>query len=415
MLSDRVLVLGDDVRAFLGVVRSLGRRGLEVHVAPTDTESPALASSYIATIHILPAYALGAQAWEAALRQLVTTFDYQMIIPCSDATLIQLHHHRSAIGEGRLALPNAEAFAVFTSKTRTRQVAASLSVPVAAGQGLCADDRAEPLVRRYGLPLLLKPAQSYRVGDSSDKRKVEMIRDAGTLERALSAGAWRDSLVEAYFAGEGVGVSVLAKEGRIVQTYQHRRLRQFTETGVSTSRVSETVDPDLFGHVERLAEATALGGVAMFEFKRDPITGKHVLLEVNPRFWGSLPLAIAAGADFPAMLSDQRRGIAISPRDYRLGVVKRDLGGEYERRVIKSETAGSSLARLLWSISALVTPWTLKRSEADSWAADDPAPYDAELQELATRIREALAKRLRMRSRRIENSATPPAAHLRSA
>ena len=33
---DKVLVIGDDMRSFLATVRSLGRQGLEVHVAPYD-------------------------------------------------------------------------------------------------------------------------------------------------------------------------------------------------------------------------------------------------------------------------------------------------------------------------------------------------------------------------------------------
>ena len=43
-------------------------------------------------------------------------------------------------------------------------------------------------------------------------------------------------------------------------------------------------------------------GVAMVEFRQRP-NGDPVFLEVNGRFWNSLPLACYAGADFPAMLA----------------------------------------------------------------------------------------------------------------
>jgi protein-tyrosine-phosphatase len=42
----------------------------------------------------------------------------------------------------------------------------------------------------------------------------------------------------------------------------------------------------------------------MVEFKYAPATGEFRLMEINGRFWGSLPLAVAAGADFPAMLHE---------------------------------------------------------------------------------------------------------------
>jgi len=43
-------------------------------------------------------------------------------------------------------------------------------------------------------------------------------------------------------------------------------------------------------------------GVGMVEFKIDPRDGIPKLMEVNPRFWGSLQLAIASGVDFPCLL-----------------------------------------------------------------------------------------------------------------
>lgn len=403
-MSDRVLVLGDDVRAFLAVARSLGRRGLEVHAVPTDPVAPALASRFLAAIHAIPAYALAPEGWEAALRRLIAKFDYRMVVPCSDSSLIQLRHHAEALGRERLALPNAEAFAVFTDKARTRSLAQRLGVAVAEGQALSSGDDARRLASRYGLPLLLKPAASYRLRDSADKRSVEMLRDARSLELVLAAGGWRGCIVEGFFPGEGVGVSVLAGKGRILQAYQHRRLRQATETGVSTSRVSEPVDPLLLRDVAALAEAVALDGIAMFEFRHDRQSGRHVLLEVNPRFWGSLPLALAAGADFPAMLYDLHQGTEPATRFYRSGAVKSDLSGEYERRVRQSEAAETRLARLAWMVAALLTPFTLRRKEADSWAADDPAPYRAERRELSERILHAARKRLRPRLRRVARS-----------
>jgi len=40
-------------------------------------------------------------------------------------------------------------------------------------------------------------------------------------------------------------------------------------------------------------------GLAMAEFKVSPSTGQYWFIEVNPRLWGSLPLAVASGVEFP--------------------------------------------------------------------------------------------------------------------
>jgi predicted ATP-grasp superfamily ATP-dependent carboligase len=49
-LTDRkALVLGNDTRSFLSVIRSLGRAGVEVHIAWHDPDVPAARSRYVAT------------------------------------------------------------------------------------------------------------------------------------------------------------------------------------------------------------------------------------------------------------------------------------------------------------------------------------------------------------------------------
>jgi hypothetical protein len=64
----------------------------------------------------------------------------------------------------------------------------------------------------------------------------------------------------------------------------------------------------------------------MAEFKIDAGTGVPKLLELNGRFWGSLPLAVAAGVDFPYLFYRLASGEP-APRclSYREGVVSRHL------------------------------------------------------------------------------------------
>jgi protein-tyrosine-phosphatase len=125
------------------------------------------------------------------------------------------------------------------------------------------------------------------------------------------------------------------------------------------------------------------------------------LLEVNPRFWGSLPLAVAAGADFPALWWDLAAHGREGAGTYASGVVKADLTGEFDRVVDRFEAA-SGLARLRAAAMGMATALSvlMARRSADSWAADDPRPWSEERLELARRLRDALRKRLPGRGRR---------------
>jgi predicted ATP-grasp superfamily ATP-dependent carboligase/protein-tyrosine-phosphatase len=401
MMPERVLLLGDDLRAFLAIARSLGRRGVEVHAAPSDFSSPALKSRYIAATHRLPPYPLDSRAWESALARLIADHDFRKVVPTSDSGLFMLRHHAEALGRERIGIANEAALEIFTDKANTRALAEANGVKVAGGMLLDGGESAEAVAGRLGLPLVLKPRTSYALGDIETKRSASIVRDISGLEDQLRSGAWRGCVAESFFPGVGIGLSVLARDGRILFAYQHRRVHESSETGASTRRVSEPADPAMLAAARKLAAAARLDGAAMFEFRLDRRSGRHVLLEVNPRFWGSLPLAVAAGADFPALWWD----LAVHGREaggaYETGVLKADLTGELDRAVNRIEAA-TGFSRLSAAIAGLATATTLllARVSADSWAADDPEPWREERRTLAVRLREAVRKRLPGRKRR---------------
>jgi predicted ATP-grasp superfamily ATP-dependent carboligase len=92
-------------------------------------------------------------------------------------------------------------------------------------------------------------------------------------------------------------------EGRPLAAFQHRRLREVPITGGASSlRESVPLDAGLLRQSVRLLEALEWTGVAMVEFKVG--RGGPRLMEINGRIWGSLPLAVRAGMDFPARLAE---------------------------------------------------------------------------------------------------------------
>lgn len=385
-LTERILLLGDDIGVFLAVARSLGRRGAAVHVVAAELDDPCLASRYISAVHALPPYHRGAEAWLDALRRLCDAQRFTLVIPCSDAGLQLLHKHRKTLGPERLLLPNDAAFEAFTDKEETRALAQRLGISIASGRAAGTD--ADALAATLGLPLVLKPCRSYRPGAAETKQRAEVIRSLPRLRQALAQGrdAW---LAESFVPGVGVGVSVLAENGEILLAVQHCRLQTLSETGGGSVRVTEAIDPVLAADVRQLAKAVSLTGVAMFEFRQDRDSRSHVLLEVNARFWGSLPLALAAGADFPAGAWDVHRGRPVTRGQARIGVRKTNLAGELDRisTALKEGWGGTigSMASLAGLIASLPFP-----ARFDSWAADDPAPWREERAIVVDRLKHSL-------------------------
>lgn len=88
--------------------------------------------------------------------------------------------------------------------------------------------------------------------------------------------------------------------GEVVAAVPRTRAR--VDSGVAIA--GRTVhDDDLEQTATAIAKAIGLVGVANVQLRRDR-KGRAVLLEVNPRFPGALPLTIAAGVDIPSLVAD---------------------------------------------------------------------------------------------------------------
>ena len=385
----RALVFGDDMRIFLAVTRSLGRAGIQVQAVPFDWGASALKSRYVAKVHHLPRYMDGAYKWLNSVNRILDEERIDLVIPCSDTAILPLDHHRDELNQVRLAIPDRRAMEFLFDKQETKRLASELSVPVAPGGRLSAIDTAAALAARYGLPLVIKPRRSYWMDQLGSWGKVWIPRTLEELEDVLRRVEDKDRyLVEGFFVGgAGIGVSVLAREGRILQAFQHRRMREGWG-GSSSYRISEAIDPELLSACERMCTAVELTGVCMFEFRRNDKTGASILLETNARFWGSCPLPIAIGVDFPRYLFDLLvDGKEHPPVDYPVGVRSRNfvLDGHNIVSSLRHLDRAGPLALLKDVGDFLLQPVGLLtgRETSDSFVADDFMPGFAELASLA--------------------------------
>jgi predicted ATP-grasp superfamily ATP-dependent carboligase len=392
----KVLVFGDDTGPCLAAARSFARRGIEVHLTTQDGQGAASRSRFVARVHPLPLYRGDGAGWLEALREICAAHAYVLLVPTSDSSLEQLLKHQADLPGMTLAVPNPEAAAAFTDKALTRQLAMELEVPIAEGTRIEKIDGRWGLEADLPLPVVLKRRRSYRCGEPDQKAPVLLVDSPCKLQRAIGTG--RFDLAESALPGFCRGVSVLARGGRVLAAHQHRRLRQKHATGPSSSRISEPCDPQLLEWTERLVAETALTGVAMFEYRHDPDGGRTVLLEVNPRLWGSLPLALAAGADFPALLLAMLVAGQAPPRQVgsRAGVLKLNLGYEVYALSASAGRARGLRERLgLWARAGLLAARLLTGRAFDSWAPDDPEPFRAERWQVLSAVRGALRQRVR--------------------
>lgn len=217
----------------------------------------------------------------------------------------------------RITITPPEAMAVALDKDRTLALAAQLGI--AAPRSVQVTDAAEldKASQALSMPLVLKPARSIGA-DGSERRQLSVAYAFSPRElhdKAEHFLRFGPLLLQEYVGGVGVGIELIADRGEIVFAFQHLRLHEVPLTGGGSSlRKSVAVEPELLDASRKLMATLKWHGVAMVEFKWIPAERRLSLMEINGRFWGSLPLAIAAGADFPAMLYELYTQGKVNPR-----------------------------------------------------------------------------------------------------
>jgi predicted ATP-grasp superfamily ATP-dependent carboligase len=111
-------------------------------------------------------------------------------------------------------------------------------------------------------------------------------------------------LVQEKVNGVGRGFFCIAKEGEIQVYYMHERIREFPISGGSSTAAKSIYCKKLHDISISIIKYLNWNGPLMIEFKYDSDYDNYHLIELNPKFWGSLELSYAIGLSFGKCLVD---------------------------------------------------------------------------------------------------------------
>lgn len=330
-LKPRVLVLGDDSRSTLSVVRSLGKRGIRVTAGVESKDSIVRSSRFLDSSFVLPSTADDLEAWLDGVEEILKKDTYDLLIPAVGSTFIPIVEERERFSPlVRLAIPDRRGFLATHDKRETLSLATTLGIPHPHTKVVTTREEGEGVRRSpfFPFPFIIKPTQStlwwneYRVSLGA-----HLVSDVEVLGEELEAILpFTPALIQAFVPGKGVGQEFLSKNGEILLAFQHERIHEPEGSGGSSYRKSVPLDPRLLACSEKIIRELKWTGPIMIEYRVDPVTRAFWLIEINGRLWGSLPLAVAAGMDFPYgvyMLFTEQE--VPHSKEYKVGVRARNL------------------------------------------------------------------------------------------
>ncbi|MPZ68415.1 MAG: ATP-grasp domain-containing protein [Actinobacteria bacterium] len=301
-LQGQTVVVTDGLwRKSLSAIRSLGKAGAEVHVTGDSLFTTGFWSRYTSRRVRATDPARDAAAFEKALLAHLERLDRgAVLLPMEEATIRWLTERAPVVADhARFLIPDEDSLSVALDKGKTFEVASQAGIP-APHTDLPEDPAALARIAADLAPgsFVVKP----RAGSGSTGVVYGEERDAA---------AWREHwdrygpmVVQERVPAEGraVGVACLFdSSGTLKARFTHQRLKQYPVGGGPSTDRESIHEPQLEAWSEALLRSLDWRGIAMVEWKQDPVSGGFRLLEINPRFWGSLELAVRAGIDFPTL------------------------------------------------------------------------------------------------------------------
>lgn len=297
-----VLILDGDAREAIAIVRSLGKKGIEVTVGVEKGKiAPAFMSKYASRKISYHSPDLSPKFFLNDLSAIIKENKYSLLLPVRDTTTMLVSKHKDSLSHyTNIPVADYHTWIKARDKGQTLKIAMNNGIPTPKTyfvENNYVD--IEKIRNEIGFPAIIKPHKS------SGSRGIKYIKSAEELSHIYNdiSRKYGQVMIQEFIPhGGAYGVSVLFNKGEQIASFTYKRLREYPISGGPSTLRESIRYPEIEQYASDLLRALNWHGVAMVEFRVDARDGKPKLMEINPRFWTGLPLAIYAGVDFPYLL-----------------------------------------------------------------------------------------------------------------
>jgi D-aspartate ligase len=298
--------------ADLNLVRALGEQGVPVIVVAEDAQPPSRYSRHCRGFHHLPGFTREPECLLALLSTLQLQHGAPLpVFPSADPDLAALLSLADPLATVCRSITSPPGVARLLMDKRAFGVAAEqLGLPVPRTFSPPTLAAVQALSRSVDYPVIVKPSHplAWKLPDLDPavaRAKALLVDGPDALLRlcGLFPPQGLELLVQEYIPGRDeahYSVHVyIDPEGRVQASYTARKWRTFPIHAGSGCHVESVDQPALEAEAVGMLLALGFRGIANMNFKRHARTGRHMLIEINPRISQTSILAARAGVNLP--------------------------------------------------------------------------------------------------------------------
>lgn len=303
------IILDGHLKSALACVRSLGAKNIHVVCGAERQSAMACHSKYVQKRFVCVSPKIDQDEFIKRIieeaKKLKTQDGQKPVVFCfSDATMCTLVQNLELLNDfGVTVFPSLESVEIASDKAKTYELAQRLCIPtITTYKQDSLDEIVYPAVVKNRHSVVWREGKGVSGSAQFVFSKEELLSQYLKVERE----AGEAPLVQEFVQGDEYGVEMVCDQGQTCATFVHKRIRSLSPRG-GAAVVKETAKETEEVHLMRqyanaLVRELTWHGPVMIEFKINSTNGQVLLMEINGRFWGSLPLPVRAGVDFPMMV-----------------------------------------------------------------------------------------------------------------
>ncbi len=312
----RILVTDGEDRHSLAIIRSLGRQGgMNITSLAHDPNAISFLSRYVSHRIIAPESSK-AKEYGDFLLNTVAEGKYDMLVVCTEPVINILSSRRDEFAEKvNFALPPLKEFNITNDKIATLKFAMKNGIPVPRTEFPQSVEEAFKASESFEPPFIIKGSKG------SGAANVRIVYHRNEFEEKYNqvVSGLKEfevddlPMLQEFVEGDGYGFSTIYNNGKQIANFMHTRLLQYPSSAGQCVIAHQVLDEELKEIATRLFDALNWHSVGMAEFRKDRETGEYKLMEINPRFWGSVELPIRLGIDFANLYRRLAMGEDLEP------------------------------------------------------------------------------------------------------
>lgn len=367
----------------LVILRSLRMKDIDAVMLASFSRCLSRFSRYCNQMILVPSMAR-MNEYAKAVEKIVKNVKFNVFFPVFEWSLLPISKNRDKISSYvKLPIASHESILKCFDKLSTTKLAIENDIPIPQTYFVHNSAELKKISKEITYPAVVKPRWSiiWKNDRAFHKRSGFVNSDAELVATYNSIHQYFPfPLIQEYVPGVNYSVASLYNEGKPRAFCCIKVPRAWPPTGGNSCfRESVPLNSEMRNYSEKLLNALDWHGIAEVEFRLDSRDNVPRLMEINPRFWGSLSVAVKAGVDLPYLLYRMTMdGDVQGVFNYKVGVKGRYF--EHDLLHMVSLLTNASPTSCVWDRKRLkvLEDW-LKFYEPgifyDLFEFDDPIPF----------------------------------------